>query len=223
MRSNSQVHCKFLFGGSVGVPVFFDAFENRSNLSGDSIEYLAADVFSFDAFEDRQKLVEACDESFWYKLQDFDKIKCFRCFPCNEEVVSSAASWNMETHVKAFRHLGIAKGKDGEVFGYLLNYAKGSPVQKHVTDRPTGESFQAMVFGESRGNQHLELGSKKGGFGSAFELCNFLFPSKRWHAGWWKWRPKGSSLSLRVFFPSLRFVSGIGADAWRVPTQFPAL
>eukprot|EP00434_Breviolum_minutum_P021612 symbB.v1.2.019075.t2/scaffold1542.1/size112718/10 len=59
---------------------------------GDSIEYLAADVFSFDAFEDRQKLVEA------------------------------------------FRHLGIAKGKDGE----------------------------AMVFGESRGNQHLELGSKKG-------------------------------------------------------------
>lgn len=33
----------------------------------------------------------------------------------------------------------------------------------HVTDRPTGESFQAMVFGESRGNQHLELGSKKKG------------------------------------------------------------
>ena len=64
MRSNSQVHSKFLFGGSVGDPVSSMPLKNRSNLSGDSIEYLAADVFSFDAFEDRQKLVEACDESF---------------------------------------------------------------------------------------------------------------------------------------------------------------
>lgn len=94
------------------------------------------------------------------------------------------------THVKAFRHLGIAKGKDGEVFGYLLNYAKGSPVQKHVTDRPTGESFQAMVFGESRGNQHLELGSKKGGFGPHLSCAIFFFLQKDGMLGGWKWRPQ---------------------------------
>lgn len=111
------------------------------------------------------------------------------------------------THVKAFRHLGIAKGKDGEVFGYLLNYAKGSPVQKHVTDRPTGESFQAMVFGESRGNQHLELGSKKGGFGPHLSSAIFFFPSKRWHAGWVEMAPsKARALASGVFsIPSVCF------------------
>lgn len=58
---------------------------------GDSFEYLAADVFSFDAFEERQKLLQA------------------------------------------LRHLGFAKGKDGE----------------------------AALFGENRGNRNLHLGEKR--------------------------------------------------------------